>query len=60
MLLTNLLSAGLVDETIPRNKCRREPAWTESIVVGSKDFAGAIEEATVHRSRFETEAGLMS
>ena len=45
----------LIDETISQDKCRREPAWTESIAVGSKDFVGAIEEATVHRRRFETE-----
>jgi hypothetical protein len=45
----------LIDETIAQDKCRREAAWTESIAVGSKDFVGAIEEATVHRRRFETE-----
>ena len=45
----------LIDETISQDKCRLEPAWTESIAVGSKDFVGAIEEATVHRRRFETE-----
>ena len=45
----------LIDETISQDKCRREPAWTESIAVGSKEFVGAIEEATVHRRRFETE-----
>jgi len=36
----------LIDETIAQDKCRREPAWTESIAVRSKDFVGAIEEAT--------------
>jgi len=46
----------LIDETtISQDKCRREPAWTESIAVGSKDFVGAIAEATVRRRRFETE-----
>ena len=29
--------------------------WTESIAVGSKDFVAVMEEATVHRRRFETE-----
>ena len=38
----------LIDETISQDKCRQEPEWTESIAVGSKDFVGAIEEATVH------------
>ena len=45
----------LIDETISQDKCRREPAWTESIAILSKEFVGAIEEATVHRRRFETE-----
>src|SRR5262249_54564333 len=45
----------LIEETISHDKCRREPAGTESIAVGSKDFVGAIEEATVQRRRFETE-----
>jgi len=45
----------LIDEAISEDKCRREPAWTESVAVGSKDFVGAIEKATVHRRRFETE-----
>jgi len=44
----------VIDQTNSQDKCRREPAWTESIAVGSKDVVGAIEEATVHR-RFETE-----
>ena len=43
-----------VDETISQDKCRREIAWTEPIAAGSKDFVDAIEEATVHRKRFET------
>jgi hypothetical protein len=45
----------LIDETISQDQCRQEPAWTESIAVGSKDFLRAIEQATVHRRRFETE-----
>jgi hypothetical protein len=45
----------LTDETISQDKCRWEPAWTECIAVGNKDFVGAIEEATVHRRRFQTE-----
>ena len=45
----------MIDETISQDMFHREPAWTESIAVGSKDFVGAIEEATVHRRRFETE-----
>jgi hypothetical protein len=31
----------LIEVTISQDKCRREPAWTESIAVGSKDFVGA-------------------
>ena len=45
----------LIDETISQGQCRREPAWTESIAVGRKDFVGAIDEAKVYRRRFETE-----
>ena len=45
----------LIDETISQDMCRREPGWTESLAVGSKEFVGAIEQATVHGRRFETE-----
>src|SRR5262249_44439462 len=43
----------LIEETITQDRCRREPAWTESIAVGSQEFLGTIQAATTWRRRFE-------
>ena len=42
----------LIDETIAQDRCRREPAC---IAVGSQEFIGTIQEATMWRRRFEIE-----
>ena len=45
----------LIDETITRDRCRRQAEWTESIAVGSESFIGQIRDATEGRRRFETQ-----
>lgn len=43
----------LIEETLAQEECRREPEWTESIAVGSRQFIGQIQETVEWRRRFE-------
>ena len=43
-----------VEKVIEEDGCRREPAWTESIAVGSDQFIARIKEVTQWRQRLET------
>ena len=50
-----MIGRSLIEEIMAQERCRREPHWTESVVVGSQAFVEQISEAVQWRSRFEIE-----